>query len=130
MSNPFDQFDEQQSGNPFDQFEPAPNQNKTAGLVDKLPQLEMAQAHGMSPIGLQAAHAPTPTPNADLMNQWVSPAVRGTLEGGGSLAGMLFGSGLGPAGAAGGGILGYAGGAELADLFDIAAGARKPKTAG
>jgi hypothetical protein len=95
--------------------------------TSELPPLNLLSAHSPE---MAASHAPTSTPKTDFERRWIAPIVRGTLEGGGALGGAVIGSGLGPAGTASGGILGYAGGAQAADIYEEARGLRAKKTMG
>jgi hypothetical protein len=98
MANPFDQFDQ---ANPFDQFDGAQPPSPTGGT---------------STITGQPMQIPVQSsPQMDLA--WTEDFVRPALEAGGSVAGGLVGSGVGPGGTVAGGGLGYAGGKQIADLI-------------
>ncbi len=74
------------------------------------------------PPGPPAAPAEPPSP----WKSTVSDIARPVLEAGGAVAGSMAGTPLGPEGTAGGGVLGYGAGRELANLLDQKMGIRTP----
>jgi hypothetical protein len=91
--------------------------------------LEDTQPDSLSTPPQPEVSPPPPAPTfTERLAEEAPKAIRPILEAGGSILGGIIGAGGGIPGAVAGGALGFAGGAELADIAETALGVRKPQT--